>query len=64
MPNLEDQGVHLCFLRDSTSQPGDRMVRVRMGEAKEAERRNPGGSGEKIPQNESPHQEAAKEKGI
>ena len=55
MPNFEDQGVHLCFLRDSTSRPGDRMVRVGMGEAKEAERGNPGGS---------KHQEVATEKGI
>ena len=64
MPNFEDQGVHLCFLRDSTSRPGDRMVRVDMGEAKEAERRKTQGKSRENPQNESPHQEVATEKGI
>ena len=64
MPNFEDQGVHLCFLRDSTSRPGDRMVQVDMGEAKEAERRKTQGKSRENPQNESPHKEEATEKGI
>lgn len=64
MPYFGDRGVHLCFLRDSTSGPGDRMVRVHMGEAKEAERRNPQGKSRENPQNESPHQEVATEKDI